>query len=43
MKMHASEIIAKKRDAKLLSADEIRWIVNAFVSGEVPDYQMAAF
>ena len=41
--MHASEIIAKKRDAKLLSADEIRWIVNAFVSGEVPDYQMAAF
>ena len=43
MKMHATEIIAKKRDADALSADEIRWIVNAFVSGEVPDYQMAAF
>ena len=41
--MHATEIIAKKRDAELLSADEIQWIVNAFVSGEVPDYQMAAF
>ena len=43
MKMHATEIIAKKRDAELLSTDEIQWIVNAFVSGEVPDYQMAAF
>ena len=43
MKMHATEIIAKKREADALSADEIRWIVNAFVSGEVPDYQMAAF
>ena len=43
MKMHATEIIAKKRDAEPLSGDEIRWIVNAFVSGEVPDYQMAAF
>ena len=43
MKMHATEIIAKKREADALSADEIRWIVNAFVSGDVPDYQMAAF
>ena len=43
MKMHATEIIAKKREADALSTDEIRWIVNAFVSGEVPDYQMAAF
>ncbi|MEK6269758.1 MAG: thymidine phosphorylase [Planctomycetales bacterium] len=41
--MHATEIIAKKRDAHVLTEDEIRWIVNAFVSGEVPDYQMAAF
>ncbi|MBC20850.1 MAG: thymidine phosphorylase [Planctomycetaceae bacterium] len=43
MKMHATEIIAKKRDAERLSTDEICWIVNAFVSGKVPDYQMAAF
>ncbi|MDG2409688.1 MAG: thymidine phosphorylase, partial [Pirellulales bacterium] len=41
--MHATEIIAKKRDAHVLTEDEIRWIVNAFVSGEIPDYQMAAF
>ena len=41
--MHATEILAKKRDAHVLTEDEIRWIVNAFVSGEVPEHQMAAF
>ena len=40
--MHVTEIIAKKRDACALTKDEIQWIVNAFVRGEVPDYQMAA-
>ncbi len=40
--MHATEIIAKKRDGNALTEDEIRWVVNGFVSGEVPDYQMAA-
>ena len=40
--MHVTEIIAKKRDACALTNDEIQWIVNAFVRGEVPDYQMAA-
>ena len=33
----------KKRDGETMTDEEIRYIVNGFVSGEVPDYQMSAF
>ena len=37
------DIIAKKRDGLTLRAEEIEAFVNAFVRGEVPEYQMSAF
>jgi pyrimidine-nucleoside phosphorylase len=41
--MRAVDIIAKKRDGGALSREEIDWLVAGFTSGEVPDYQMAAW
>lgn len=40
--MHIPSLIEKKRDGGALSLDEIRALVGGYVSGEVPDYQMAA-
>ncbi|MRS11485.1 MAG: thymidine phosphorylase [Actinobacteria bacterium] len=37
------ELIEVKRDGGSHSADELRRLVDAFVSGEMPDYQMAAW
>jgi pyrimidine-nucleoside phosphorylase len=41
--MHAVELIQKKRDKFALNKDEINYIINSFVKGEIPDYQMSAF
>lgn len=41
--MRMYDIIRKKRDGKELNADEIRFFINGFVSGEIPDYQVSAF
>lgn len=41
--MRVYDLIMKKRDGGVMEDDEIRYIVNGFVSGEVPDYQMSAF
>lgn len=41
--MRAVDIIARKRDGETLNGDEIRWIVDGFTHGDVPDYQMSAF
>lgn len=41
--MIITEVIAKKRDGLKLSEEEIKFLVNSFVKGEIPDYQMAAF
>lgn len=41
--MRAVEIIEKKRDGLALSAEEIRFFVEGFTRGEIPDYQAAAF
>ena len=39
----AVELVRKKRDGGRLEDDEIRWLVDAYASDLVPDYQMAAF
>jgi len=36
------DLITKKRDGGLLTADEINWFVKSFTAGDVPDYQTAA-
>jgi pyrimidine-nucleoside phosphorylase len=36
------DLITHKRDGGSLTADEIKWFVQAFTAGEVPDYQAAA-
>jgi len=35
-------LIERKRDGAALSPDEWRWLIAAYASGDVPDYQMAA-
>ena len=39
----APELIVRKREGGDLSEDEIRALVEGFVDGTVPDYQMSAF
>ena len=41
--MNVVELIGRKRTGKVLSADEVAWLVQSYTSGEVADYQMAAF
>jgi pyrimidine-nucleoside phosphorylase len=41
--MLMSELIAKKRDGGELSRDEIRFIIEGYTKGEIPDYQVSAF
>ena len=41
--MRIYDLIAKKRDGGTHSREELEAIVNGFVSGEVADYQMAAW
>ena len=35
-------IIEKKRDGQILSDEEIRFFIDGYTRGEIPDYQMAA-
>lgn len=39
----AVDIIKNKRDGQELSAPEIEFLVNGYLSGSVPDYQMSAW
>lgn len=41
--MRAYDIILKKRMGRELAKDETEFLVNGYMSGDVPDYQMAAF
>lgn len=41
--MRAYELIRKKREGEALSPGEIRWLVDGFTVGRLPDSQMAAF
>lgn len=36
-------LLEAKRDGRTLCADEIRWIINSYTAGAIPDYQMSAF
>ncbi|HEX9933812.1 MAG TPA: thymidine phosphorylase [bacterium] len=40
--MNPVEIIAKKRDGKTLSSEEIAWMVDGYVHNHIPDYQISA-
>ena len=41
--MRAVDIIIKKRDRQELDTDEIRFFVDGFTRGEIPDYQVSAW
>ena len=41
--MRMVDIIAKKRDGKELSTEEIQFLVDGYTNGSIPDYQMSAW
>lgn len=41
--MRAVDIIEKKRDGGELTTAELRWFVEGYVRGDIPDYQAAAW
>ena len=41
--MRTVDLIQKKRDGQELSSNEIQWLIEGYVAGTVPDYQMSAF
>jgi len=41
--MNAAELIVAKREGRELEAAEIEWLVDGYVEGRLPDYQMSAF
>lgn len=41
--MNPVELIRKKRNGGVLAPDEMKFLVNDYVRGTIPDYQMAAF
>lgn len=40
--MRMYDIIQKKRDGAVLSDAEIKWVIENYVKGEIPDYQVSA-
>ena len=41
--MRAYDIIHKKREGKKLSKKELEFLINGYVQGDIPDYQMSAW
>ena len=41
--MNVCDIIFKTKRKQPLSAKEMKWLINGYVSGEVPDYQVSAW
>ena len=41
--MRTVDLIQKKRDGQELSSNEIQWLIEGYVAGTVPDYQVSAF
>lgn len=40
--MRMYDVIQKKRNGETLSETEIRWVIEGYTKGEIPDYQVAA-
>lgn len=40
--MRTVDLIQKKRDGQELTTEEIQWLIEGYVNGSVPDYQMSA-
>lgn len=40
--MNIIDIIVKKKNKEILTGEEIKYVVNSFVSGEIKDYQMSS-
>ena len=40
--MRMSDLIVKKRDGQALTTEEIRYMIDGYSRGEIPDYQMSA-
>ncbi|MCE2470599.1 MAG: hypothetical protein J4G18_01620, partial [Anaerolineae bacterium] len=40
--MRMIDLIEKKRDGQPLSNSEIRFFINGFTAGDIPDYQASA-
>ncbi len=40
--MRMYDLIKKKRDGKSLTAQEIKWFIENYVNGTIPDYQVSA-
>jgi thymidine phosphorylase len=38
----AIDVIRAKRDGRVLTAEQIRWVIGAYTGGQVPDEQMSA-
>jgi len=41
--MHMIDIIAKKRDGFELTKEEIKYVIDNYTKGDIPDYQISAF
>ncbi|NMA14853.1 MAG: pyrimidine-nucleoside phosphorylase, partial [Clostridia bacterium] len=41
--MRCSEIIEKKRNGEVLNRNEMNFLIDGYVKGLIPDYQIAAF
>ena len=41
--MRTVDLIAKKKDGKALTEEEIRFLIRGYTEGEIPDYQMSAW
>ena len=41
--MQTTDIIAKKRDGQTLSSEELKFIVDGYTNGTIPDYQASAW
>ena len=42
MSFNMNDIIYKKREGGELTSDEIKWWIDGYVKGEIPDYQVSA-